>query len=162
MCDCFFQLFLSPLSVLSKARTNNLRTPWKEASRGNLVRLLFSKFLDYIFVWYSFKQTGLLNHSSNSFISFTLSLLNKVTIGTYNLVFVILNVVSAIVDIIQSFVQFNSRWIFQLINGIFKDLKKLLKYFSGTAMFTSLNTPLSASLKGLKKLDLYLKLPVLN
>ena len=71
--------------------------------------------------------------------------------------FVILNVVSTIVYITQSLVQFNSRWILQLINGISKDLQKLLKYFSGTAIFTSLNTPLSAAVSGLKKLDLYLK-----
>ena len=68
--------------------------------------------------------------------------------------FVILNVVAVIVEITQSLLQFNSRWILQLINGISKDLQKLLKYFIGTAIFTS---PLSAALKGLKKLDLYLK-----
>ena len=72
-------------------------------------------------------------------------------------VFVILNFVSAIVDITQSLVQFNSRWILQLINGISDDLQKLLKYFSGTAIFTSLNTPPSASSSVLKKCDLYLK-----
>ena len=33
----------------------------------------------------------------------------------------------------------------------------ILKYFSGTAIFTLLNTPLSASVSGLKKLDLYLE-----
>ena len=71
--------------------------------------------------------------------------------------FVILNFVSAIVDITQSLVQFNSRLILQLINGISKDLQKLLKYFSGTAIFTSLNTPLSAAVSGLKKLHWYLK-----
>ena len=71
--------------------------------------------------------------------------------------FVILNVVSAIVDITQSLVQFNSRWILQLINGISKGLQKLLKYFSETAIFTFLNTPLSTAVSGLKKLDLYLK-----
>ena len=43
------------------------------------------------------------------------------------------------------------------INGISKDLQNLLKYFSRTAIFTFLNTPLSAASKGLKKLDLYLK-----
>ena len=71
--------------------------------------------------------------------------------------FVILNVVSAIVDITQSLLQFNSRWILQLINGISNDLQKLLKYFCGTAIFTFLNTHLSAAISGLKKLDLYLK-----
>ena len=73
------------------------------------------------------------------------------------MVFVILNVVSAIVDITQSSLQFNSRWILQLINGIFKDLQKLLKYSSGTAIFTPFNTPLSSAVSGLKKLDFYLK-----
>ena len=71
--------------------------------------------------------------------------------------FVISNVVSAIADVIQSLLQFSSRLIFQLINGISKDLQKLLKYFSGTAIFTFLNTPLSAAVSDLKKLDLYLK-----
>ena len=69
--------------------------------------------------------------------------------------FVILNV--AIVDITQSLLQFNSRCILQLINEISQDLQKLLKYFSGTAIFMSLNTPLPSTSKGLKKLDLYLK-----
>ena len=69
----------------------------------------------------------------------------------------ILSFVSAIVSITQSLVQFNSRWILQLINGISKDLQKLLKYFSGTTIFTFLNTPLSSSVCGLKKLNLYLK-----
>ena len=44
-----------------------------------------------------------------------------------------------------------------MINGISKDLQKLPKYFSGTAIFTFLNMPLSAVPKGSKKLDLYLK-----
>ena len=73
------------------------------------------------------------------------------------MVFAILNVVSAIVDIAQSLLQFNSRWILQLTNGISKDLQKLFKYFSGTAVFTFLNTPVSSAVVGLKKLDLYLK-----
>ena len=111
--------------VLLKARTNNL-TPWKESSRGNLVRLLLSKSLVsiFFFFWYSFQWTGLLNPSCNSFTSFTLSLLDKVTIGFYNLVFVILNVVSTIIDITQSLLQFNSKWILQLISGICNDLQK--------------------------------------
>ena len=46
----------------------------------------------------------------------------------------------------------------QLINGISKDLQKLLKYFSGTAIFTFLNTLLSSTAVGSPmKLDLYLK-----
>ena len=69
-----------------------------------------------------------------------------------------LNVVSAIVDIIQSLVQYNSRWILQLINGISKDLQKLLEYFSGTAIFTFLNTlTFLTAADSPMKLDLYLK-----
>ena len=60
-------------------------------------------------------------------------------------VFVILNFVSAIADITQSLVQFNSRWILQLINGISKDFESLLKYFSLTAIFAFSNTPFSAA-----------------
>ena len=72
---------------------------------------------------------------------------------------VILNVVSAIVVNTQSLVQLNSKRILQLINdGISKDLEKLLKYFSGTDLLTSLNTPLSAVISGLKQLDLYFKM----
>ena len=67
---------------------------------------------------------------------------------------VILNVVSAIVVNTQSLVQLNSKRILQLI----KDLEKLLKYFSGTDILTSLNTPLSAVISGLKQLDLYFKM----
>ena len=71
--------------------------------------------------------------------------------------FGILNVVSAIVDITQSLVQFNSRWILQLINGIDNVLQKLLKYFSGTAIFTFLNTTLPSTIvDSPMKLDLYL------
>ena len=67
--------------------------------------------------------------------------------------FVILNVVLTIVDLTQSLIQFNSRWILQLINDISKELQKLLKYFSGTAIFTFLNILLPSPMK----LDLYLK-----
>ena len=52
---------------------------------------------------------------------------------------------SAIVDITQSLVQFNSRWILQLINGISKDFQSLLKCFSLTAIFAFSNTPFSAA-----------------
>ena len=72
--------------------------------------------------------------------------------------FVILNVVSAIADITQSLVWFNSRLILQLINGISKDLQKLLKYFSGTAIFIFLNAlSLFTAVDSFMKLDLYLK-----
>ena len=42
-----------------------------------------------------------------------------------------------------------------LIRGISSDLKKLLKYFSKTAIFAFLNIPLAVSFP--KRLDLYLK-----
>ena len=44
----------------------------------------------------------MLNPLSNKITSFVLSLLDKVTIEMYNFVFVILNVVAAIVEITQS------------------------------------------------------------
>ena len=72
--------------------------------------------------------------------------------------FVILNFISAVVGIIQSLLQSNLRWILQLINSISNNLKKLLKYFSGTAIFTFLNTLLpSAAVDSPMKLDLYFK-----
>ena len=43
---------------------------------------------------------------------------------------------------------------FQLINSISNDVQNLI---SGTAFLTFLNTPLSASVSVLRKLDLYLK-----
>ena len=75
--------------------------------------------------------------------------------------FVILNVETpTTLHITQYFVQLNSRWVLQLINGISNDPQRLPKYFSGTAtlLYTPfLYTPLSAAPKVLKKLDLYLK-----
>ena len=71
---------------------------------------------------------------------------------------VVLNVVTARVDITQSLFQFNWRWILQLIYGILKYLQKLLKYFSGTAIFTPLNNLLpSIVVDSPMKLDVYLK-----
>ena len=51
------------------------------------------------------------------------------------------------------------------MNGISNDLQKLFKYYSRTAIFTFLNTLLSASVSVFKILDLYLKdteLPVVR
>ena len=48
----------------------------------------------------------------------------------------------------QSSIQFNSRWILQLINGISRDLRKLLRQFNGTTIyvfFTELFVLLTAS-----------------
>ena len=64
--------------------------------------------------------------------------------------FVISNVVSAIVDIIQPLVQSNSRWILQLISGILKIFKNYSNILV-EQLFTFLNTALSSSDSGLKK-----------
>ena len=40
-------------------------------------------------------------------------------------------------DKIQSSIQFNSKWILQLINGISSNLQNLLKYFNGKTIFVS-------------------------
>ena len=131
-------------AVLLKAKTKNLLTPSKDCYYLDFLAL-------FLFDTHS-KNMGFLNPFFNTFNSFTLPLLDKVTIGTYNFVFVILNVVSTIVDITQSFIQFNSRWILQLINGISNNLQMLLKYFSVAAIFTFLNAPLSVVVSGLKSL----------
>ena len=43
------------------------------------------------------------------------------------------------------------------MNGTSKDFQKFLRYFSGPGIFTSLNTPWSSAVIGLKKLNLYWK-----
>ena len=59
-----------------------------------------------------------------------LSSVDNVTIGTCNVASVILNFEEfPALDQVQSSIQFNSRQILQLINGISNDLQKLLKYF---------------------------------
>ena len=88
-------------------------------------------------------------------VSFTLSSVDKVTMGTNNFVFVILNVVLSLLSgFTQFLVYFNSRWILKLIKGISNDRQKLLGYFSGTDSFKSFNTPSAAGFP--KILDLYL------
>ena len=70
------------------------------------------------------------------FVRFTLSSVDKVTIRACNLASGILNFAeSPALDKIQPSIQFNSRWILQLINGISNDLHKLLKYYNGTTVF---------------------------
>ena len=78
--------------------------------------------------------------------------------GTYNFEFVILNsMFPATLDITQSLAQLNSRWILQLIKGICDDFQKLLRYYSGTAIFEPFNTPLLPTVAGYPKiLELYL------
>ena len=77
----------------------------------------------------------------------------------YNFLLVILNAVTpTTLDITQFLAQFNSRWILQFISDISKDLQKLLKYFSGTAIFTFSNTLLIlTAVDSFTILDLYLK-----
>ena len=71
------------------------------------------------------------------FLRFTLSLVDKVvTIVTCNLATIIVNFAeSPAFDKMQPSIQFNSRWILQLINCISNDLQKLLRYFNGTTTF---------------------------
>ena len=77
-----------------------------------------------------------------------LSSVDNVTIGTCNLASVILNFEEfPALDQVQSSIQFNSRQILQLINGISNDLQKLLKYFYFNIFFLSfkLVTPAASS-----------------
>ena len=87
-----------------------------------------------------------MNPSFSCFVKFTLSLVDKVTIGTYNFVLVILNVVApTILDIKQFLVQLSSKLILQLVNGISNDLKKLDIYFKGTTIFALLRSACALS-----------------
>ena len=84
------------------------------------------------------KSRKRLNPSRKCFIKFTLSLVDKVTIGTCNLASVISNFTeSPALGKIQPSIQFSSRWTLQFINGISNDLQNLLKYFNGTTIFVS-------------------------
>ena len=89
-------------------------------------------------------------------VSFTFSLVDKVTMGTYNFVFAVLNVISFLLSsallytllpyITQSMVQFFWRWILQTIKGISNDRQKLQRCFNGTNIFTFFKTPSAAVL----------------
>ena len=51
-------------------------------------------------------------------------------------------------DKMQPSIEFNSRWVLQLINGISNDLQELLKYFNGTTtfiLFTKLFSPAASA-----------------
>ena len=78
--------------------------------------------------------------------------------GTYSVVFVILNSVTpAAQDITQFLVQRNSRGILQLIKDISNYCQKLLRYFNETAIFAFFKTPLLPSAVGLPEIcDFYL------
>ena len=69
-------------------------------------------------------------------VKFTLSAVNKVTMGTCNLASAISNFPELpALGKIQSSIQFSSKWTLQFINGISNDIQKLLKYFNGTTIF---------------------------
>ena len=85
-----------------------------------------------------FQQTDFLNLSLSCFVKFTLSLVDKVTIGTCNLASVILNFAESpsLHQCPMHFsIQFDTKWVLKLINDIYNDLQKLLKYFNGTTNF---------------------------
>ena len=64
--------------------------------------------------------------------------MDRVIIGTCNLASAILNFAESLaLDKMQYLIQFNLRWVLQLINYISNDLKKLLKYVDGTTIFVS-------------------------
>ena len=93
-------------------------------------------------------------------LKITLSLVDKVTIGKFNLASVISNLSeSPELDKMHPSIQFKSSCIFQLINGISSDLQKLLKYFNGTTVFvffTELFVLLTTFAVVPKRADLYL------
>ena len=113
-------------------------TPTKFDSRKYLNS--FVVFLFSLFALYSFKS-DLSNPLLRSFDNFLLSLVDKVTTGTYNFVSEIVGLASSLitfsvppVERTQYLVHLSFNSIFQLINGISSDLQKLLKYFNGTAV----------------------------
>ena len=83
-----------------------------------------------------FQLIVLLKPDFNCCICFALSWVDKVATGTQSFVSVILNLVAPVESNALSD-QFKMRLISQLINGISRVLRKLLKYFYGTAISTS-------------------------
>ena len=91
----------------------------------------------------------------NCFTNFTLSSADKVTTGTYSFTSFIFKVapfalialasvpIAAVVNT-QFSIHINESSILQLINGISNDLQKLLKYFSGTAIFIPFFVPFAS------------------
>ena len=125
-----------PSAFFTKDKTNNLLTLVKVGST-KYFKLLFWVWL-VIYDLYLFHITVLLNPDINFSKSFLPFYFDKVTTGTYNFVSVVWNsnlvgglFVAAISAKTQFFHQFKISSIPQLINGIFKVLQKLLKYFSG-------------------------------
>ena len=106
------------------------------------MKYLYSFVICFIllFALYSFQCNYLLNPLLRSFNSFPLSFADKVTTGTYDFLFLIVKI--KLSELASSFsvpveaktqclvhLTFNST--LQLINGIWSDLQKLLRYFNG-------------------------------
>ena len=87
--------------------------------------------------------------------NFSLSLIDKVTTGTYSFVFVIANFPSPVELVItQSSDHVKIRLTSQLIKGISSVLQKFLKYFRGTIISTSFVFPLLGVFPVIFTLDL--------
>ena len=87
---------------------------------------------------YLFKLIVFLKSDFNCWSNFSLSLVDKVTTGTYNFVSVIVNFPSPVELVItQSLDYVKIRLTSQLVKGISSVLQKLLKYFRGTIISTS-------------------------
>ena len=104
---------------------------------------------------YLFQLIVFLKPDFSCWSNFSLSLVDKVTTGTYNFVSVIANFPSPVELVItQSLDHVNTRLTSQLINGISSVLQKLLKYFSGTITSTFFVLPLSGFFPVIFTLDL--------
>ena len=83
------------------------------------------------------------------FDNFWLSLVDKVTTGTYNFVCLIVEIILLALlslpaaDKTQYFVNFSVNSTLQLINCISNDLQKLLKYVNGAAVAAFFRIPLA-------------------
>ena len=96
-----------------------------------------------------------LNPDFSCWSNFSLSLVDKVTTGTYNFVSVIANFPSPVELVItQSLDHVKIRLTSQLINGISSVLQKFLKYFSGTIISASFVLPAAGVFAVIFTLDL--------
>ena len=104
---------------------------------------------------YLFQLIVLLKPDFNCLSNFSLSLVHRITTGTYNFVSVIANFPSPVELVITQFLDHvKIRLTSQLINGISSVLQKLLKYFSGTIISTSFVLPSSGVFPVICTLDL--------
>ena len=104
---------------------------------------------------YLFQLIVFLKPDFSCWSNFSLSLVDKVTTGTYNFVSVISNFPSPVELVItQSLDYVKIRLTSQLINGISRVLQKLPKYFNGTIISTSFVFPSSGVFPVIFTLDL--------